>query len=65
MVAEATGYSRGWVRRVARRYNEGGTEVLGDRRHRNPGGTQRALLDLDQRGDLGEALKGPPPDGGM
>lgn len=45
-VMEATGYSRGWVRHVARRYNERGTEGLGDRRHRNPGGTDRALLSL-------------------
>src|SRR3712207_1425225 len=36
-VAEATGYSPGWIREVARRYNAGGVAGLGDRRHHNPG----------------------------
>ena len=37
-VCEVTGYSPGWVRRIARRYNEQeGVEGLGDRRHANPG----------------------------
>ena len=64
-VMEATGYSRGWIQRLSRRFNEGGPEALGDRRHRNPGATDRALLDCDQREELSEALKKPPPDGGM
>ena len=37
-VVEVIGYSPNWVRQVARRYNEGGPEGLGDRRHNNPGG---------------------------
>jgi transposase len=64
-VMEATGYSRGWIQQLARRYNEGGPEALGDRRHGNPGARQRALLTPDQREELREALKGPSPDGGM
>ena len=34
----------GWVRKIARRYNERGMEGLGDRRHSNPGAKERALL---------------------
>jgi len=64
-VCEVTGYSPGWVRKVARRYNERGVEGLGDRRHRNPGARERALLDEEGQAELREALKGPPPGGGM
>jgi hypothetical protein len=32
-VCEVTGYSPGWVRTIARRYNEREAEGLGDRRH--------------------------------
>jgi len=63
--AEAVGYSERWVREVARRYREGGAEGLGDRRHRNPGGAERALLSPEQQEELGEALKASPPDGGL
>jgi transposase len=64
-VMEVTGYSRGWIQELARRYNQRGPEVLGDRRHQNPGAKERALLDSDQQRELQEALKKPPPDGGM
>jgi transposase len=64
-VTEATGYSARWVREIACRYNERGTEGLGDRRHRNPGGVSRALLTSDQRDELRRALKEPPAEGGM
>ena len=64
-VVEATGYSTNWVRQVARRYNEGGPEGLGDRRHRNRGGADRALLDPAQREELRQALEEPPEDGGL
>jgi transposase len=64
-VMEVTGYSRGWIQQLARRYNAGGAEALGDRRHRNPGARDRALLSADQREELSRALKKPPPDGGM
>lgn len=64
-VMEATGYGRGWIQRLSRRYNEGGPEALGDRRHRNPGARDRALLDREQREELSEALKESPPDGGV
>jgi transposase len=64
-VIEATGYSRGWVQQLARRYNAQGPEALGDRRHRNPGARERALLDQDQQRELAEVLRKPPPVGGM
>jgi transposase len=64
-VCEVTGYSPGWVRRIAHRYNERGVEGLGDRRHANPGARERALLDEEGRAELREALCGPPPGGGM
>jgi transposase len=64
-VMEVTGYSRGWVQQLARRYNRYGPEALGDRRHRNPGAKERALLSAEQQEELKEALLKPPPDGGM
>ena len=60
-VSEVTGYSLGWVRKIARRYNERGLQGLGDRRHRNPGARQRALLDEEGQAELREALSGRPP----
>src|SRR3954452_23059730 len=64
-VMETTGYSRGWIQQLARRYNTDGPQALGDRRHRNPGARDRALLTADQQQELREALTKPPPDGGM
>ncbi len=64
-VMEVTGYTRGWVQKLARRYNAGGPQALGDHRHHNPGAADRALLTADQCEELYEALKEPPPDGGM
>jgi transposase len=60
-VCEVTGYSLGWVRNIARRYNEGGVEALGDRRHSNPGAKERALLDEIGEAEFVEALQEPPP----
>jgi len=62
---EVTGYSRGWIQQLARRYNASGSEALGDRRHQNLGAKVRALLTEEQQEELREALKKPPPDGGM
>jgi transposase len=64
-VMEVTGYSRGWIQQLARRYNADGPQALGDHRHHNPGARDRALLTAEQREELTEALKEPPPDGGM
>lgn len=62
-VAEVTGYCREWVREVLRRYNAGGLEGLGDRRHGNPG--KLPMLDDALCEALSEALHGPAPDGGL
>jgi transposase len=62
-VREATGYSPEWIREISLRYNELGAEGLGDRRHQNPGAS--ALLSPSEQRELSEALKEPPPDGGM
>lgn len=64
-VMEATGHSRGWIQQLARRYNADGPQALGDRRHRNPGAKERALLTKDQQKELTQALMKPPEDGGM
>src|ERR671913_1370103 len=60
-VMEVTGYSRGWIQQLARRYNASGPEALGDRRHQNPGAKHRALLTEEQQEELREALKKPHP----
>src|ERR687890_732874 len=64
-VAEMVGYSKKWTKEIARRYESGGVEALGDRRHSNLGAKQRALLDEAGEAELLEALAGPPPGGGM
>ncbi len=64
-VAEMVGYSKKWTTEIARRYESGGVEALGDRRHGNPGAKERALLDEEGQAQLREALCGPPPGGGM
>lgn len=64
-VMDATGYCRDWIQKIARRYNEGGPEALGDRRHENPGAKERALLNEEGRRELAHALREPPSDGGM
>jgi len=60
-VSEVTGYSPGWVRKIAHRYNQGGVDGLGDRRHHNPGAKERALLDEAGEEELLRALQEAPP----
>ena len=65
-VAGTVGYSEKWTREIARRYESGGAEGLGDRRHSNPGAGERALLDEEGQAELRAALLGGrPPGGGM
>lgn len=60
-VAEIVGYSKKWTTEIARRYESGGVEALGDRRHGNPGVKERALLDEAGEAELLEALQEPAP----
>src|SRR3954447_6895445 len=64
-VSETVGYSRKGTTEIARRYESGGVEALGDRRHENPGAKERALLDEEGQAELKEVLlEGRPPGGG-
>jgi transposase len=60
-VAAITGYSRDWVYKLARRYNQLGAEGLGDRRRDNPGA--EPFLSEAQQIQLSLALQGNAPDG--
>jgi len=57
------GHSLRWVASVVDRWNKAGVEALKDRRHRNPG--QRPKLTPEEQERVMEALKAPPPDGGL
>jgi transposase len=62
-IAEVSSYSVVWVRKLVRRYNDGGPEALEDQRHRNPG--QPRLLGTEQEAELERLLRGTPEDGGV
>ena len=62
-VATPTGYTQAWIRTLARRYNAGGLDALGDQRHANPGGAPR--LSSGQQAQLATLLAGPAPNAGM
>jgi transposase len=63
-IAEASGYSVIWVRKLVRRYNEGGPEALEDQRQHNPG--QPRLLSGEQETELDRVLREEsPPEGGL
>lgn len=63
-IAETTGYSAVWIRKLVRRYNDGGPAALQDRRHANRG--QPRLLTAAQEATLDRHLRtARPPDGGL
>ena len=62
-VAEVTGYSRDWVYKLVRQYNEDGPSALGDNRHDNPGAPP--LLNDVQQAQLLQALAEEPFDGDL
>ena len=62
-VAQSTGYSRLWIGQIAKRYNQGGPDAMGDHRRHNPGG--KCLLTPEQQAALKQALCGPAPGGGF
>jgi len=62
-VVEITGYTPGWIRELARRFNRKGPTALGDKRHNAPG--TAPLLDAVLQAELSEAVQQPHPDGGL
>lgn len=64
-ISQAAGYGVPWVRKLVRRYNEGGLDALADGRHENPG--KPRLLSAEQEQALDTMLRErvPPPDGGV
>lgn len=63
-VAEITGLSPDWVRKIARRYNHNGADGIVDGHQKKPGGKQKTLTD-EQLQELFEKLQSPPKDGGL
>lgn len=63
-VAEITGFSADWVRKMARSYNALGAEGIVDGHQKSPGGKQKALTPEQQK-QLFERLQSPPDDGGL
>ncbi|MBW4680361.1 MAG: helix-turn-helix domain-containing protein [Microcoleus vaginatus WJT46-NPBG5] len=63
-VASVVGFSPDWVRKLAHRYNNYGTQGLIDFHRYNPGG-KKAILTPEQQAKLSQALLSPPPDGGL
>src|SRR3954449_5287105 len=62
-VKQVTGYGRRGAGEVARRYDEGGPDGLGDRRRRNVGA--KPLLGAEDEAALRVVLAAPPADGGL
>src|SRR5215469_6870564 len=54
VIASITGYSAYWIGRIARRYNEHGSDGVKDRRHQTPRSTP--LLSGSQQNELAAAL---------
>lgn len=62
-VATLTTFTPGWVRHIARRYNQAGPDGLADRRKSLPG--VKPLLDAALQAELDHLLQQPPPTGGQ
>jgi hypothetical protein len=60
-VMDASGYCRDWIqKKIARRYNDGGPDALGDRSPSNPGAKERAaLLNEEGRRELAPRSESP------
>jgi transposase len=61
-VADLTGFKPDWIRRLVRRYNEGGPDAVLDGRANNGA---EPMLDLGKQEELLSLLMGPAPDGGL
>jgi transposase len=62
MIAESTGYNRGWIGQIAKRYNTEGPARMRNRQHTTSWRAPR-MLSAAQQKELREALAGPAPDG--
>ncbi len=62
-VAAVTGFSPGWVREVARRYNASGPIRMEDKRKTLPG--VKPLLTQELQNELDQAIQKSPPQGGQ
>lgn len=62
-VAQVTGYSQGWIRELARRYNAQGPQGLLD--HRQTIAGAKPLVDQTLQAELELILQQPPADGGL
>jgi transposase len=62
-VVEITGYSPGWIRELARRFNRNGASALGDKRHNAVGAAP--LLSPPLQAELAQAVQNPHSDGGL
>lgn len=62
-IAEVMRFTVHGVRKLVARYREGGPGAMEDGRHSNPG--QERFLGPGDEAALREALKDPPPDGGI
>lgn len=60
--ALAVGLTAAWGRAILKRYNAQGADGLADRRRAN--GTE-SVLSVDRQGELYDALRADPPDGGL
>ncbi|SRR5712691_2268314 len=60
VVAEMTGYSRQWIRKLAGRYNAEGEQAIGDKRSEHSG--RKLSLNAQQQAELAQALAGSAPD---
>jgi len=61
VVAQVTGYSRQWIRKLAGRYNAVGEAGIGDKRAGHSG--RKLSLDAQQQSALAQALEGKAPNG--
>jgi transposase len=61
-IAESTGYTRYWIGRIAKRYNDEGTEGMRNRQYTHSH-RPAPLLSPEQLAELAAAVRGPAPDG--
>jgi transposase len=61
-IADTTGYTRGWIGQIAKRYNDQGPDALVNRQHTTSWRAPRMLW-AQQQEELRVALTGPAPDG--